>query len=112
MQTAMGFGELVEVTHAHAFTMPLLAAALGFGFLLTEASERVKRTVVSALVAGIALELMLPWVVRYGPRWSVHLFNLAGILLTGAIVAAVGVPLYEMWAADRKTETMGSRSHE
>ena len=100
LQTAMGFGELVEVTHAHAFTMPLLALALGCAFLLTETSERVKRVVVSALLAGVGLELILPWVVRYGSPWSVHLFNLAGILLAGGIFAAVGVPLYEMWISN------------
>jgi hypothetical protein len=101
-QTAMGFGELVEITHAHAFTMPLLALSLGLAFVLTEASERVKRTVVTALLAGVALELGLPWVVRYGPAWTVHLFNVAGFLLAGGIFAAVGVPLYEMWIVDRR----------
>jgi hypothetical protein len=103
LQTAMGFGELVEITHAHAFTMPLLALVLGLAFVLTEASERVKRGVVTALLAGVALELGLPWVVRYGPQWTVHLFNLAGVLLVGGIFAAVGAPLYEMWMSDRKS---------
>ena len=96
-QTAMGFGELVEIIHAHAFTMPLVALALGLAFVLTDVSERVKRTVVTALFTGIGLELVLPWVVRYGPAWSVHLFNVAGFLLSGGTFAAVGVPLYEMW---------------
>lgn len=98
-QTPMGFGELVEVTHAHAFTMPLLALALGCAFLLTETSERIKRVVVSALFIGVGLELSLPWAVRYGPPSSVHLFNLAGVLLAGGLFAAVGVPLYEMWTS-------------
>jgi len=106
-QTAMGFGALVEVTHAHAFTMPLLALAMGCAFLLTETSERVKRVVVGALLAGVGLELILPWVVRYGPSWSVHLFILAGILLAGGILAAVGVPLYEMWISDRGSVNKG-----
>lgn len=99
-QTAMGFGELVEITHAHAFTMPLVALTLGLAFVLTEVSERVKRTVVTALLTGVGLELGLPWVVRYGPAWTVHLFNVAGVLLAGGIFAAVGVPLYEMWIVD------------
>ena len=99
-QTAMGFGELVEITHAHAFTMPLVALTLGLVFVLTEVSERVKRTVVTALLTGVGLELGLPWVVRYGPAWTVHLFNVAGVLLAGGIFAAVGVPLYEMWIVD------------
>lgn len=99
-QTAMGFGELVEITHAHAFTMPLVALTLGLAFVLTEVSERVKRTIVTALLAGVWLELGLPWVVRYGPAWTVHLFNVAGFLIAGGIFAAVAVPLYEMWIVD------------
>lgn len=101
-QTAMGFGELVEITHAHAFTMPLLALTLGLAFVLTGVSERVKRTVVTALFTGVGLELGLPWIVRYGSAGSVHLFNVAGVLLAGGILAAVGVPLYEMWIVDRR----------
>jgi hypothetical protein len=57
-QTAMGFGELVEITHAHAFTMPLVALTLGLAFVLTEVSERVKRTVVTALLTGVALMIL------------------------------------------------------
>lgn len=102
-QTAMRFGELVEITHAHAFTMPLLALTLGLAFVLTEVSERIKRTVVTTLLTGVALELGLPWVMRYGPAWTVHLFNLAGVLLTAGIFAAVGVPLYEMWIGTDQT---------
>lgn len=101
-QTAMGFAELVEITHAHAFTMPLVALTLGLAFVLTEVSERVKRTVVTALLTGVGLELVLPWVVRYGPAWSVHLFNVAGFLLAGGIFVAVGVPLYEMWIPGKR----------
>lgn len=103
-QTAMGFGELVEITHAHAFTMPLVALTLGLAFVLTEASERLKRTIVSALLTGVGLELGLPWVVRYGPAWSVHLFNVAGVLLAGGTFVAVGVPLYEMWIAGERLQ--------
>ena len=102
LQTAMGLGELVEITHAHSFAMPVLALALGLAFVLTEVSERVKRTVVTVLLTGVGLELGLPWVVRYGPAWGVHLLGPAGILLAGGIFAAVGVPLYEMWIADGK----------
>lgn len=99
LQTPMSVGELVDITHAHAFTMPLLALVIGLGFVLTEASERSKQIVVTALVMGVLFELGLPWLVRYGPSWTVHLFNVAGLLLVAGLFAAVAVPLYEMWAS-------------
>jgi hypothetical protein len=99
LQIAMSFGELVEITHAHAFTMPLLVLGLGSAFVFTETSEQVKRLVVIALLASIALELGLPWLVRYGPSWTVHGFTIAGLLLGGSLFVAVAVPLYEMWLA-------------
>ena len=49
------------------------------------------------LFSGMALELGVPWLVRYGPPWTVHLFLLSGILLVGGLFAAVAMPLYEMW---------------
>jgi hypothetical protein len=103
-QTPMGFAELVEITHAHAFTMPMLAVTLGVAFALTQAAERLKQLVVMSLAVGVLLELGLPWVVRYGAPWTVHLFNVAGILLGGALILAVVVPLYEMWIARSDNE--------
>ena len=100
LQYAKSFAEMVEITHAHAFTMPLLALALSVGLLLSEASERVKRLVILALFGGMVLELAVPWLVRYGPAWTVHLFSVAGILLGGGLLVAVFIPLAEMWNGD------------
>jgi hypothetical protein len=97
LQYPKSFGEMVEITHAHAFMMPLLALALSVGLALSGAAETLKRLVIVALFAGVALELGVPWVVRYGPAWTVHLFGVAGALLGGGLFVSVGVPLYEMW---------------
>lgn len=99
MQYPKSFGELVEITHAHAFTLPLLALVLSAGVIGTTVRDRVKCVVVAALFAGIALELGLPWLVRYGAPWTVHGFELVGLFLGGGLIVAVGVPLYEMWIA-------------
>ena len=99
MQYPQSFGAMVDTAHAHAFTMPLLALALSIAILLSKASETTKRVIVSALFAGMVLELGLPWLVRYGPAWTVHLFDLTGILLGGGLLVAAAIPLYEMWIA-------------
>jgi hypothetical protein len=97
LQYPKSFNEMVEITHAHAFTMPFLALVLSVGCLLSTAPEWLKRFVVIALFGGIALELGVPWLVRYGPAWTVHLLALAGALLGAGLLVAVSVPLYEMW---------------
>jgi hypothetical protein len=91
------FMEMVGVNHAHAFTMPLVALVLSVAFLATSAREWLKGLVVVALFAGMALELGVPWLVRYGPAWTVHLFVGAGVLIVSGLFTAVAVPLYEMW---------------
>jgi hypothetical protein len=101
LRYAKSFNEMVEIAHAHAFTMPLLALALSLAFILCTVPEWLKAIVVMALFAGMALELGLPWLVRYGPTWTVYLFNLAGALLGGGLCMAVGVPLYEMWLSGK-----------
>lgn len=97
LQYPKSFNEMVEITHAHAFTMPLLALILSVAFIPCDVPERLKRLLVTALFAGAALELGVPWLVRYGPAWTVHLLSLAGALLGGGLLVAAGVPLYEMW---------------
>ncbi len=81
LQYPMSFNEMVEVAHAHAFTMPLIVLTLSLGIAVSEAPDGLKRFVVIALFSGVAMELGLPWLVRYGPSWAVHLFGLAGVLL-------------------------------
>ena len=97
LQYPKSFNEMVEITHAHAFTMPLLAVALSVGIALSSAAEPLKRLVVMSLFTGVALELTVPWMVRYGPTWTVHLFAVAGMLLGAGLMTAVIVPLREMW---------------
>jgi hypothetical protein len=109
LQYPMTIMEIVGITHAHAFSMPLVAFALAFAFIASSAREWLKSLVVIALFTGMALELGLPWLVRYGPAWSVHLFLLAGALIIGGLLVSVAVPLYEMWWSPAKPAVMAAR---
>jgi hypothetical protein len=53
----------------------------------------------------MTLELCLPWLIRYGPTWTVHLTLLTGALIVSGLFTAVAVPLYEMWWAPRNLAT-------
>ncbi len=66
-------------------------------FINTSAREWLKCLIVTDLFSGMVLELGVPWLVRYGPPWTVHLFLLSGVLLVGGLFRAVAVPAYEMW---------------
>jgi hypothetical protein len=97
LQYPKSFAEMVEVAHAHAFTIPMVSLVLAVALLASSAQEWLKRFGVVALFSGMTLELGLPWLVRYGPPWAVHLFLFAGALIGSGLFVAVAVPLYEMW---------------
>jgi hypothetical protein len=58
-------GQLLEVTHAHAFTMALVLLVLAHLFVSTGLSPRTKATVVLLAFAGTLAGLAVPWAVRY-----------------------------------------------
>lgn len=59
------WGHLLEVTHAHAFTMAVIFLVLGHLFLGTSLGPRTKGVTVLLSFAGIAGDLAGPWLVRY-----------------------------------------------
>ena len=59
------FGQLLEVTHAHAFTMPVVFLILAHLFVSTGASDRFKAVVLTVTFAGLFGDLLAPWLVRY-----------------------------------------------
>jgi hypothetical protein len=60
------FGQLLEVTHAHAFTMPVVFLILAHLFVSTGVSDRLKGVTLVATFAGLLGDLLAPWLVRYG----------------------------------------------
>ena len=109
LRQPMSLMEIVGITHAHGFSLPLVALALAFAFIASSAREWLKSLVVVALFTGMLLELGLPWLVRYGPAWAVHLFLLTGVLLVGGVFVSVAVPLYEMWWSPAKPAITAAR---
>jgi hypothetical protein len=97
MQYPLSFGAMVEITHAHAFTQPMLALVLALALLASSAFEWLKRFAVVSLFLGMAMEMGVPWLVRYGPAWTVHLLLLTGALIIVGVFVSVAIPLYEMW---------------
>jgi hypothetical protein len=90
-------GELLEVTHFHLFSMPMLLFVQGHLFLMTRWPRRLKIAIVSAAFVGAALDLAAPWLVLYVSRDLACAKTLARLLLGPALIAFAVVPLREMW---------------
>lgn len=65
------FGQLLEVSHAHAFVMAVVFLILAHLFVSTSASPSFKVILLVVAFAGLLGDLIGPWLVRYvAPGWS------------------------------------------
>ena len=72
-------GQLLEVTHAHAFMMGVVFLILAHLFVATSASKRFKAVVLAVTFAGTLGDLAGPWLVRYGAAWCAWILLIAWI---------------------------------
>jgi hypothetical protein len=112
LQYPLSFTLMVEITHAHAFAQPMLALLLSVALIVSNAREWLKRAAVVALFVGMTMELGVPWLVRYGPAWTVHLLPLTAVLITSGLFVSVAIPLYEMWWESEAGEAAAARPKE
>jgi len=93
--------ELIEVAHAHGFSVPIMYLVLGGLFLCTTIREPWKRWWAVLPFLGIVIDHVAPWLIRYqAPQWA--WLMLAGHALSGlAFVVLIAVPLWEMWGPAR-----------
>ncbi|MFN8628702.1 MAG: hypothetical protein U0587_22370 [Candidatus Binatia bacterium] len=97
MTFAKTFRELVEVTHFHSFIMGVVYLVLAHLYLATGASGTAKRCVVVVAFAGLAADLVAPWLIRYAAGELAYLQIGAWAAEWIGFGALIGVPLKEMW---------------
>ncbi len=97
MLFARPFKELLDVTHAHAFEQAFLLLVLCHLFALTKVSSRGKIAVYVAAFGTMAVDLAVPYLIRFGsPAWApLQIAN--GALMAFTLGVLLAVPLYEMW---------------
>lgn len=96
-------GELLEVTHFHLFSMPMMLFVQGHLFMMTRWPRRVKVALLFAAFAGAALDLSAPWLVVFVSR-DLAFLKVAGRCLLGpALITFAVVPLVEMWTPERRS---------
>lgn len=93
--------QLVEVAHAHGFSVPIMYLILGGLFLGTDVREPWKRVWMLAPFAGVLIDEAVPWLIRYqAAEWAWVMaigHGVAGV----AFLVLVGVPLWDMWGPAR-----------
>jgi hypothetical protein len=84
------FGQLLEVTHAHAFVMGIVFLILAHLFIATSASNRFKAIVLAGTFVGTLGDLAAPWLVRYGAAgWAWLALAAWGLQATGNVLLIV-----------------------
>jgi hypothetical protein len=91
------FWQLVEVSHFHLFTIPVVALILSHLTYATPLSVRARIWLTSALFAGAFLDIAGPWLVRYGAPAFAWLLLLGWTLLSVSGFLIVALTLWSMW---------------
>jgi hypothetical protein len=102
MTFAKTFRELVEVTHFHSFIMGMVYLVLAHLFLATGVSAGVKRSVIVIGFAGLAGDLVSPWLIRYVAGELAYVQLVSWVAEWIGFGAFVTVPLLEMWFSKRR----------
>ena len=97
MVFAKTFRELLELTHAHAFVMGTVYLILAHLVIATTASPRMKLWSVAAGFAGVAGDVVGPWLIRYVAAAFAYLQVAAWLAEWGSLAVLVYVPLRDMW---------------
>ena len=94
---AISYRKLLEVTHFHLFTMPVVLLIVGHLFFATALSPRAKLGWIGAGSATVVLHIGTPWLVRYGSTRLAFLHALSGSAMTLAMSVLTIYPMVVMW---------------
>jgi hypothetical protein len=93
----MTYRKLLEVTHFHLFTMPVVLLIIGHLFLATGLGDRAKLAWLIAATTSVAAHLATPWIVRYGGGGLAFLHAITGASLTLTMSVLTIYPVGAMW---------------
>jgi hypothetical protein len=94
---AVTYRKLLEVTHFHLFTMPVVLLIVAHLFLATGLGERAKLGWIVAASASVAVHLATPWIVRFGGPSLAFLHAISGLALTITMSVLTIYPVFAMW---------------
>jgi len=94
------FWQLVEVSHFHLFTIPVVVLILSHLLFATPVSSRLRVALTLASFAGALLDAIGPWAVRYVAAGMAYVLMLGWLLLAGSSAAILVLTLISMWLPD------------
>lgn len=93
------FGELVAITHEHAFSVPILVFVVLHLVALTAIGERAKIVLYIVGFTATIATFGAPWLVQYhGTGWT-WLLRWAGLVMTAVLALSACLCLWELWLA-------------
>jgi hypothetical protein len=99
----MTYRKLLEVTHFHLFTMPVVLLIVGHLFLATGLGDRAKLVWLIGAAGSVAAHLATPWIVRYGGGGLAFLHAITGTALTVTMSVLTIYPVLAMWRGKPQT---------
>jgi hypothetical protein len=109
MSFPRSFWQLVEVSHFHLFTIPVVALILAHLLYATPASPRIRIALTLAMFGGTALDVLGPWGVRYVAGAMAYALLLGWALLVVGGLAIISVTLVAMWGPERWMAPLASQ---
>jgi hypothetical protein len=91
------FWQLVEVSHFHLFTIPVVVLILSHLLYATPAPQRWRVWLTLATFTGALLDIVGPWSVRYVAAGCAYLLMTGWALLALGSLAIIGITLVAMW---------------
>jgi hypothetical protein len=93
----MTYRKLLEVTHFHLFTMPVVLLIVGHLFFATGIGERAKMGWILAASASVTMHIATPWLVRFGGGALAPLHSLSGLFMAICMTVVTAYPVHAMW---------------
>jgi len=95
------FWQLVETSHFHLFTIPVVVLILSHLLCATPASPRLRIYLTSITFAGAFLDALGPWAVRYLSAGFAYLLMVGWLLLAGGALLIVTLTIAAMWGPEQ-----------
>ncbi len=98
------YREIIEITHVHAFSIPLVLFVMSRILSMTLIREGIKIAIYSIAFAGTIMNLSGPWLIRYKSDVFTISLILSYYILGLCFIFLISLPLYEMWFKTKETE--------
>jgi hypothetical protein len=102
------FWQLMETSHFHLFTIPVVVLILSHLLYGTPASARLRVWLTAFTFAGAFLDAVGPWAVRYLAAGFAYVLIVGWMFLAGGAFLIVMLTLVSMWGPEQWIERLTS----